>query len=676
MIKQKTRSRSSASSFKAPQRRGKSSAFPGAGCRAASALGAAALLLLGLHSAQADSYAYTGGGAGTAATPITGSFNLGFNDTTTSTTGVTPASNAATALTFAGAAGNNYTATDNLAASPFLFNVLTFTNAGNITVAQGTGTTLTSGAATTINLNNAGTLAFNLALANGGFLTTFNGAGNATFGGVISGTGGLTQAGTGTLTLSAINTYTGGTTVNAGTLTLNNGGGAGAVRGALTVNSGATLTLNVNNALGYTAGTQVTTLFVNGGTVNVNGNQGDEGYITAFNLTGGTMAYASGAYQIAAGDATAPGITSNASATTSQITGGVNIRSGNLSYNVAKGATASGIDLLDSGVVSGGFGVTKSGIGVLAFTGTNTYTGGTTVSGGTLQVGDGTTNGTISGATGALTLGGGTLNIKGNATAADSQTVASLALTAGTNSRIVFAPGAGQTDTLNITSGTLTTGAGSALNVNYSLGTTNGATVGNDIVTFGTAPALTNGILGGAYTVTDTGGTGFATLNGSKQVVRLTDTGGTNGLPVSGGAATGNYFVNQSYSTTSTTTPGSLVEALSGNVTANTVTVDTTGLASGANLSLGGNSLTLASGIIFNGANPYTISSTGATGITGAGSIIAAGTGTLNFNGNVTLTGGSTIPAPTLLLNANNTVNLNGTGTSRSGQHQHGCRRQ
>ncbi len=362
------------------------------------ALGAAALLLLGMHPAQAQTYAYEGQTPGTPGTPTTGSFAGGFYDGTNSY--VNPLSSLTTSLVFNGTTGDNYTATDNLGAGVFNFNNLTFGNVGNVTVAQGSGTTLTQGGAATINLNNTGTLTFGLALAEGGFGTTFSGAGSGTFSGVISGAGGLTQSGSGILTLSNINTYTGGTTVNSGTLKLNSGGGAGAVRGVVTVNSGATLSLNVNNALGYSAGSQVTTLNINGGTVSVTGALGDEGYLTSFNLTGGTLAYAgsnvNNGYQIAAGDATAPGITSNASATTSTISGGVNIRSGNLGFNVAGGTTASGIDLLVSGVISGAtYGITKTGAGVMALTNANTYTGTTTISAGTLQLGSGGTTGTL-----------------------------------------------------------------------------------------------------------------------------------------------------------------------------------------------------------------------------------------------------------------------------------------
>ena len=53
-----------------------------------------------------------------------------------------------------------------------------------------------------------------------GILTTGGDNSSGTFSGVMSGTGGLTKQGTGTFTLSGANTYTGATTINAGTVQL------------------------------------------------------------------------------------------------------------------------------------------------------------------------------------------------------------------------------------------------------------------------------------------------------------------------------------------------------------------------------------------------------------------------------------------------------------------------
>jgi fibronectin-binding autotransporter adhesin len=60
------------------------------------------------------------------------------------------------------------------------------------------------------------------------FSTTINQA--------ITGPGGLTKAGTGTLALTADNIYTGGTSINGGTLQLGNGGTTGSITGNVTDN--------------------------------------------------------------------------------------------------------------------------------------------------------------------------------------------------------------------------------------------------------------------------------------------------------------------------------------------------------------------------------------------------------------------------------------------------------
>uniref|UniRef100_UPI0013DA6871 autotransporter-associated beta strand repeat-containing protein n=1 Tax=Serratia marcescens TaxID=615 RepID=UPI0013DA6871 len=64
----------------------------------------------------------------------------------------------------------------------------------------------------------------------------FNRSDAYTFAGLIAGTGSLTQAGSGTTILTTNNTYQGGTTINAGTLQLGNGGATGWITGNVTNN--------------------------------------------------------------------------------------------------------------------------------------------------------------------------------------------------------------------------------------------------------------------------------------------------------------------------------------------------------------------------------------------------------------------------------------------------------
>jgi autotransporter-associated beta strand protein len=172
----------------------------------------------------------------------------------------------------AGGAGN-ITISGNISGSGLLNKAHTAgaaTNTGTLTL---TGTNNSYSGATTIdggtlqvgNGTDAGSLGNTSAITNNGSLVFNVGSGNRTVGVAISGSGSLTQNSSGgTLTLSRSNSYTGTTTVSAGTLlvsstgTLASGsavtvasnaaiGGDGTIGGTLTLSNGAKSVFDLNN---------------------------------------------------------------------------------------------------------------------------------------------------------------------------------------------------------------------------------------------------------------------------------------------------------------------------------------------------------------------------------------------------------------------------------------------
>lgn len=100
----------------------------------------------------------------------------------------------------------------------------------------------------------------------GGGFDIADAAANFTVSQTLTGTGGLTKLGVGTLTLTGVNSYSGGTVVNGGTLRINNDAALGDVSGALTLNGGA---LQVTgNPINFTLQRQIV-LGANGGTFDV-----------------------------------------------------------------------------------------------------------------------------------------------------------------------------------------------------------------------------------------------------------------------------------------------------------------------------------------------------------------------------------------------------------------------
>ena len=269
-----------------------------------------------------------------------------------------------------------------IAGSDGVFGIL----AGGITFGGGTSTLKASASfasARTITLN-----------AGGGTIDT------ATFpltlSGVISGAGGLTKQGTGTLTLSGANTFTNGTTISAGTLSIGAGGTTGAVAGNI-INAG-TLVFNRSNASTYA------------GVISGAGNLTKLG---AGKLTFTGVSTYTGATNLSAGILEI--LTNNALPTTTALT-----LSGSATFDVDANQTVASLTSASSttnvaiastktftvagtasttyaGILSDAGILAKTGTGTLTLTGANTYTGGTTISGGTLAIGDGGPSGSIAG---------------------------------------------------------------------------------------------------------------------------------------------------------------------------------------------------------------------------------------------------------------------------------------
>jgi autotransporter-associated beta strand protein len=384
---------------------------------------------------------------------------------------------------------------------------------------------------------------------------------------VISGSGILIKdTSTSSLTLSGPNTYTGGTTISAGTLAL--GSAAGAGTGTITANSsyGASyasggapflkttvtgLTVANNIALSSTAGYYALQMgAAAGGTVtwsgNISGggvgvvlqidtpNSGDSTSNTTLSGTNtltGQIRLNRGTLTLA--NASAAGTADLFLQTNANPAGNLIFsNSFTLSNNVIFGTTANDIistganNVVLSGVISGASAWGKAGSGTLALTNTNTYTGTTAVAAGALEIGgagslgSGTYAAAISNAgtfiynsTAAQTLSG---TVSG-AGALTKKAASTLTLTSNFNS---------YTGATNVEAGTLVVGgslSGSAVAVSNgaTLAGTADNTSGGGFIT-GSVSVASGGTLfaGNGNDVTDSGLSidGAVTLNSNSRI--------------------------------------------------------------------------------------------------------------------------------------------------------------
>ena len=214
----------------------------------------------------------------------------------------------------------------------------------------------------------------------------------------IAGAGGLTLNGTGTVTLIRNHSFTGGTTINAGTLVLDEAvnDGTGVLNGTVTVNSGGTLRVNQTNAFGWNGtANSVQVLNINGGSVHLT-SAGDNGWGLVSNMTGGELGNdGNGTSYLSMGGDTvvgAPAINTLATSTTATVSADLGLRTVGavatpLAITVANGSPE--VDLLVSGDIlshNAGTGIRKTGAGAMLLSGTNTYTGVTLVEQGSLGI--------------------------------------------------------------------------------------------------------------------------------------------------------------------------------------------------------------------------------------------------------------------------------------------------
>jgi len=337
---------------------------------------------------------------------------------------------------------------------------------------------------------------------------SITGSANTTFGLIISNAAGaiaFSKSGTGTITLTNANTFTGGTTLSGGGITLSDVGTLGGSGNAVTVSGG---TLNLGGSTSVTNAS----LTISGGTL-TNGTFNAPTY----NLNGGTVAGNLGAGTINAGGSTA--LNGTAAATT------VNITNGTLTLGSA--------DRLADGA-----GVSIAG-GTLAMGANNDTVGSLTISTGTLSGSGILTASTyaLNGGTITGNLGAGTINVGGNAAlngtaAATVININSGTLTLGSGSRFT-----GTTPAVTMAGGTLALGGNETIgSLTGSSGTValgaNTLTVGgaNTSTTYssgitGTGGGLTKAGNGTLTLAANTSYTGTTTINGGTLVYNSTNTG-------------------------------------------------------------------------------------------------------------------------------------------------------
>ncbi|MCX6245939.1 MAG: autotransporter-associated beta strand repeat-containing protein [Bacteroidetes bacterium] len=441
----------------------------------------------------------------------------------------------------------------------------------------------------------------------------------------------LTKNGTGILTLSGNSTYSGLTTISAGTIKLGGAGSGsntplGTTTNGTTVSSGAVLDLNGNSLVT----TEGLTLSGTGLTSSPAG---------ALTNTGGNASY-SGAITLGSSGATITATTFG----TLTVSGNI---SGNTYPLTLDGASSS--DGIISGVIGTTSGtVTKNGAGTWTLSNSNTYTGLTTVSDGFLTATNATALGTNAGKTNVNS--GATLYINGGLTVAEP-----LTLDGGTlRTTLTVGSLATYTGAIDLTNAsTIRCGSGNPLTISSTI--SNGGFDLTLTTPVGTTLTASNVISGGGGLIKGQGGlvvlSGANTYSGATSV-----TSGTLQAGVASVVNTSGAFGNNS-AVTLTDLSGVVLDLNGFDTQIGSLTGGGT---NGGNVSLGAKTLTIGGNNTSPSAYAGIISGTG-------GSITKIGSGTLILSGSNTYTGATTISAGTLKVGATGDATNTPLGTIASG---------
>ncbi len=481
-----------------------------------------------------------------------------------------------------------------------------------------------------------------------------------TYGGIMTGTGSFTKSGPGALLLNGNNTYTGSTILSEGSLQL-----------------------GVDQALPSATNLQVSGV---SGTLALNGHTQTVGSLTFGGA--GSVNDSTPKIMVGAGTLNLEGnltfdATGNPTGSAGIFGGTINLGSSPRTFTI-NDSTGSTAEFAISSNLTGTNSLNKTGGGTLVLTGAASNSGGVTVNGGTLQVGDGGTTGSLTGAlaisSGTLAfnrsddltistsiggggtlqqMGSGTLTLTGNNNYNGGTTIASGALSLGNGGALGSITGSVTND------GTLIFNRSDSVTFNGTI-SGNGGVIKRGV---GTLVLNANNNSFSGPVVIENGILAVTSLNGIDSNSSLGDGLGGDGRISIGSGTTGATLRYTGGSYSSTDRPIDLAGTTGG------ATLDVSGSGTvyfGGNIGstgAGAKTLTLSSDSGFNGGTTISgiISDNSSTHTT---SLLKTGFGTWSLAGANTYTGGTTVTGGRLELDAQNAlpsggnVTINGTSGS------------